>query len=352
MKRHPNRLRWWFPVLTLIFLSLGIKARLPDEYLDYTPLYNNTLSCLIIPSDIPERDTYSAGYHYQILSEFVKEQNGSLHLTSLPDSISVWEALLNQMARVVVWDAALDTIPEYMGDCVTVSHPLNSKGHVWLYLKEDFEMMQAMNRWFHSFKHTEQFARITYKFHANREIRNSDSAGGVLSLHDDAIKRYSKTIGWDWRMMAALIYQESTFQLDVISPKGAIGLMQVLPGTAEKFGVDPKELYDPEENIKAGTLFLREISRQFRDTLISDAELTKFILAAYNAGPEQIKDCRNFAAMLDKDPDVWSEVADVIPLMRENDYAHLVKRRFRGDETIRFVEEVLARYEWYCGFNK
>ena len=173
-----------------------------------------------------------------------------------------------------------------------------------------------------------------------------------LSPYDEIIRKYSKTIDWDWRLLAALIYKESNFRVDVTSPKGAMGLMQITHGTAEKFGVGIEDIYDPEINIKVGTLFLRNISRLVCDTLMEKTEQIKFMLAAYNAGPEQLRICREFASLLGRDANVWSEVADVIPLMRNAEYAHLFKRRFRGDETIRFVDEVLERYRRYCEIIK
>jgi len=341
-----------FPVITLIFLSLGTNARLPDENRNYAPLNNDTLSCLIIPSDAHRRHQYQTGYHYHILQEFAKDQNCFLRLTLLPDSVSVWEALFDQMVRVVVLDATRDTVPENMEELVIAGPSLNAKDHVWVYLKEDFEVMQAMYAWFNSFKHTEKYAHITDRFYRSKGERLSDPVGGIISPYDDAIKKHSKAIGWDWRLLAALIYQESNFHMNVTSVKGAVGLMQVKPSTAERYGVAAKGLYDPDENVRAGSLFLQELSRFYRDSLISDAERIKFVLAAYNAGPEQLKECRYFALAQGKDPNVWSEVAEVIPLMREDKYVHLVSRRFKGEETIRYVEEVMGRYERYCEFLK
>ncbi|MDR2585676.1 MAG: transglycosylase SLT domain-containing protein [Prevotellaceae bacterium] len=337
-----------FPVITLIFLSLATTAHLPDENRNYTPLHNDTLFCLIVPGDIAKKHQYPVGYHYHLLQQFIKDQNGFLCLTELPDSISVWEALLGKMVRVVVLDAAKDTVPEVMEDRVIAGPSLNAKDHVWVYLKEDFEVMQAMYGWFNSFKHTQQYANITQRFYSGKRDFTYPGYEGKLSPYDDAIKKFSKTIGWDWRLLAALIYQESAFKMHVTSPRGAVGLMQILEGTAERYGIGPKGLYDPELNIKAGTLFIKELSHILRDTLVAQTEQIKFVLAAYNAGPEQLRECRNFALALGKDPNVWSSVANAIPLMRENEYAHLVKRRFKGDETIKFVDEILDRYERYC----
>ena len=348
MNNRNCRLTWWFPVFTLIFLSLGTKARLPDENRYHAHFQNDTLTCLIMPQEVYRKQQYPAGYHYRILQEFVQYQNSALHIVRLPDSISVWEALRNNMVRIVVLDAARDTIPKDIEDLAIVGLSLNAKEHIWVYPKEDFELMKVMYTWFNSFKHTSIYAEIAHRFYLDSE-RYGTPAGRALSPYDDLIRRYSQTIGWDWRLLASLIFQESNFRMNITSPRGAIGLMQVMPGTAQNFGIEPtSRLYDPEENIRAGTLLLKKLSHLIGDTPPNRHEEVPFILAAYNAGYEQIKDCRSFAAIKGKNPNIWSEVVEVIPLMRERENAHLVKRCFKGDETVRFVEEVLARYERYC----
>lgn len=348
-KKNSNHLlQWCFPILTLIFLSLGTRAQLHDIYRLRAPLFNDTLSCLIMPKDMYQEKYYPLGYHYQILKEFVKEKKRSLYLSPLPDSTSVWEALLAKRVRVVVLDAAQDTIPEEIAKLVMAGPSLNSKEHVWVYREDDFDMMHLMHTWFNSFKYTSEYAEITSRFFREEGNNDCHQTKRAISPYDELIQEYSKTLGWDWRLLAALIRQESSFRMGATSPKGATGLMQMMPNTAEKFGAaSVSELFDPEENIKVGTRYLKEIARLLRDSLLVGGEQIKFILAAYNAGPEQIKDCRNFAEIQGKNPNSWSDVASVIPLMREDENAHLVVRSFKGDETLRYVEEVLARYERY-----
>lgn len=360
MKNNNRGFKWWFPVFTLLFLSLGTKARLPDENRNHASLLNAPLSCYIMPRDVYPTKIFPTGYHYHILKEFVKDKNSSLHLMSLPDSITVWEALLSKVVRVIVLDTSQDTIPEAMEDLVLAGPSLNPKEHIWVYRKNDFEMMHLMHSWFNSFKYTSEYIDLAFRFfrkeanhvcnaHCTHIDNHTESPfRGMLSPYDDLIQEYSKVLGWDWRLLAALIRQESSFLMGATSPKGATGLMQMMPSTAERFGVKSiSELYDPEENIKAGTLYLKEITRLFRDSLLTDNEQIKFVLAAYNAGPEQIKDCQNFAEIQGSNPNLWSDVASLIPLMREEENAHLVVRPFKGDETLRYVEEVLARYERY-----
>jgi hypothetical protein len=91
---------------------------------------------------------------------------------------------------------------------------------------------------------------------------------------DDAATRY----GVDPALVRAVAWQESRFHSDVISPKGAIGIMQLMPATAAQLGVNP---YDPQQNIQGGVAYLRALLTQFNGN-------ERLALAAYNAGPAAV----------------------------------------------------------------
>lgn len=93
-----------------------------------------------------------------------------------------------------------------------------------------------------------------------------------------AIEFYSKESGVPVNVINAVIYQESRFNEMVKSPVGAIGLMQLMPSTAADLGVNP---YDPNDNIRGGVTYLRDLSRQFNGNL-------PLVLAAYNAGANAV----------------------------------------------------------------
>ncbi|MBF0118530.1 MAG: lytic transglycosylase domain-containing protein [Desulfobacterales bacterium] len=97
---------------------------------------------------------------------------------------------------------------------------------------------------------------------------------------DHLIYKASQTHGIDFSLIKAVIKVESNFDHRAVSPKGAMGLMQLMPGTAEDLQViDP---FDPHENIMGGTKFLRTLMDRFRDLDLA--------LAAYNAGPNRVID--------------------------------------------------------------
>jgi soluble lytic murein transglycosylase-like protein len=88
--------------------------------------------------------------------------------------------------------------------------------------------------------------------------------------------------GLDWRLVTAIMAAESSFNPCAKSPKGAMGLMQIMPAVAQDFKVNPKRAYEPNENIRAGVLLLKRLNKKYKGNL-------KLTVAAYNAGPGNVE---------------------------------------------------------------
>ena len=171
-----------------------------------------------------------------------------------------------------------------------------------------------------------------------------------ISPYDALFRKHARTLGWDWRLLAALAYQESHFKNAATAPSGAQGLMGIMPRTAQTLKVTPGELANPDVNISTGVEVLRLFRKGF--TQIADTtELIKFTLAAYNAGIGHIYDARRLAKKHNKNPSLWDDnVAEFVLLKREPDYYNDPVCRhgyLRGGETFNYVKEILGRYESY-----
>lgn len=125
--------------------------------------------------------------------------------------------------------------------------------------------------------------------------------------------------------------------------------MQVMYSTATAYGIS--DLFSPQENVRAGTLHLRQIQQRYKNMGLDSANVVKFTLAAYNAGESRIEDCINFTLDQGRDFTDWETVAATIPLMAEQEYVEeadfLRHGRFRGRETVQYVRDVLSKYEEY-----
>lgn len=235
-----------------------------------------------------------------------------------------------------------------------VSFPQNM---AWAVSKDNPMLLDTVNNWIAGMKNS-TFHMVLYKkyFKDPKTLTRAQSPyqsfrGGSISKYDDAIKKYSKQIDWDWRLLASLIYQESRFNADARSWCGAFGLMQLMPETAERFGIDSTAT--PEANIKAGVKFIKWLNKQLKDSVADDEERVKFILASYNIGLGHILDARRVARVNGGNPDVWDGNDNVDFFLRhKSDKLYydpeIVRSGYcRGDETHNFVRDIIERYNIY-----
>ena len=178
-----------------------------------------------------------------------------------------------------------------------------------------------------------------------------DAAHGIISAYDDLFRRHSATAGFDWRLLAAQCYQESGFDPEAVSSMGALGLMQLMPSTADALGVPEEKRFDPEQNIAAAARYIKRVSQSFSD--IKDAgERIRFTLAAYNGGVGHVQDAQTLARKAGRDPQYWDDVAPFILLLSEPRYYRDPDVRFgymRGSETEAYVRLIMERWQQYRG---
>jgi membrane-bound lytic murein transglycosylase F len=153
--------------------------------------------------------------------------------------------------------------------------------------------------------------------------------------------------GEDWRVLAAIGYQESKWDPDAISPTGVRGLMMLTAETASALGVADRA--DAAQSIRGGALYLQ----QMRDTIperVPEPDRTWLALAAYNIGYGHLEDARVLTQSLGKDPDSWQDVRAALPLLAQERWYTQLKRGYaRGWEAARFVDHIrgyLDVLEW------
>jgi len=149
-------------------------------------------------------------------------------------------------------------------------------------------------------------------------------------------RRYAGQYDFDWLMIAAQAFQESKLQQGLVSPAGAVGVMQVLPTTAADPSVGVKHIEKLENNIHAGVKYMRFIHDQYlADRPLSELDRHLFAFACYNAGPRRIRDLRREAETMGLDPDVWFQNVEVVAAKRI------------GRETVQYVSNIFKYYLAY-----
>ena len=285
------------------------------------------------------------GFNYQLLNRFAEDNRCNIRIVSADRKENWIDSLQQGKADIVIMhDAEAKEAPElnlsrHIDDCT-----------VWA-VKEEGQLRQ-INTWISHITSMDYYKeeRETYCRSFNPYRR---AARGIrsktLSPYDQIIRKYASELGWDWRMLAAVIYQESKFSINSTSHRGAKGLMQVMPQTAAHYGVN--DLLNPEQNIKAGTQHLKRLQRLYSKSGMDSMEMVKFTLAAYNAGEGRVADCRRFAETKEADKNSWEAIVSVIPLMREESILQeesIKLGKFEGYETIAYIDSIMSIYETFC----
>lgn len=176
-----------------------------------------------------------------------------------------------------------------------------------------------------------------------------DFSDGKISKYDNLFKKYAEGIGWDWRLLAAISYQESRFNPRAVSWAGARGLMQIMPRTGASYGVSAGQLSDPETAIRTSARIINGLDRTFKESIPDDNERIKFILAAYNGGIGHIYDSQALAGKYGLDPAKWFDNVERGAMMKSDPKYYndnVVKYGYlRGRETTDYVRHVLAYYD-------
>ncbi len=218
------------------------------------------------------------------------------------------------------------------------------------------DLLNELDAWLEKFEGTMEYALLEKKYFKGQRmarIANSDYfsfSTGKVSPYDEIIKKYSDTIGWDWKLIAALIYQESQFDPSVESSKGAYGLMQVMPSTGDHFGFDVTKSVD--NNIHAGISYIKYLDKVFSDKIPDKEERVKFILASYNAGHGHVLDAMKLASKNGYDPEVWDgNVALFLNKKSEPEFYTDPVVKFgllrSGVAVNSYVDAILERYDHY-----
>jgi membrane-bound lytic murein transglycosylase F len=233
-----------------------------------------------------------------------------------------------------------------------ISFPQNV---AWAVHPRSDSLRRVINQWIRAFRDTDKYAILYHKYFNNRHSYRSIHSEfytlgtGKISPYDEAIKKESERIGWDWRLLASLIFQESRFNPEAVSWAGAFGLMQLMPVTAKSYGITAES--SPEEQIRAGASFIRWLDERLKPVVDDPEERIKFVLASYNIGLGHIQDARRLAERYESDPNVWFDSVDLWLLKKsEPEYYtdQVVRHGFaRGTETYNFVRDIMNRYDHY-----
>lgn len=174
----------------------------------------------------------------------------------------------------------------------------------------------------------------------------------LISPYDDIFRRVARRHHLDWRLLSAIAYCESRFNPQAQSPRGAVGIMQVMPHIARHWDVMADELLDPAINIDVACRLYKSMQKQLRlSKEVSEYDRAAFTIASYNCGASRVTDARNLAEYYDEQKNDWQTVSEYMLLLSEEEfYNHeaVIAGRFKEPHiTIAYTNKVLKRYEHY-----
>jgi len=205
-------------------------------------------------------------------------------------------------------------------------------------------LVDEMNRFLESYRHGSLLGNMTVQryFRDRKGLRQriDGEAPDGLSPYDALFEQFAERYGFDWRLIAAVAYQESRFDPNAKNRWGATGLFPVKPETAREPYVDVTPIAGEENaanNVHAGVKYLAWIKRRYFDSVedMRERDRLRMALAAYNAGPRTLIDARRRARRMGLDPDRWFRHVEVALLAMGK------------SEPVQYVSEINQRYVSY-----
>jgi membrane-bound lytic murein transglycosylase F len=311
--------------------------------------------------DIPISVRRNSSYYVRLKQ--LQAEGFPVEINLIPEDMDT-ESMLFKVAdgtyqATVADDNIFDAASKYMSGLVRGPLIAESDTIAWAVRKNAPDLEHHLNRFLYQhFRFDEDgtpkrsaFLNVLRKkyFESGHQIADYYSPNiqgeqlGSISPYDNMIKEVADAYQLDWLMLTAIAAQESKFNPSSVSWAGAVGIMQVLPRFSE---ISSDSLYIPEINIREGAKILASHLDHY--SYMDSTQQWSFALAAYNAGSGHLADARRLAIDHNKNPNKWDDVSEaLLKLMQRKYYQHARYGFCRGIETVRYVNEIMNRYNTY-----
>ncbi|WP_295797436.1 transporter substrate-binding domain-containing protein [uncultured Microbulbifer sp.] len=231
------------------------------------------------------------------------------------------------------------------------------RSQAWMVLPKNTVLLKNVNVFLNDYKTTSAYRQKVDAYFKpsgryGKRAKARIDPDSDLSPFDTLVQSSSQVYDFDWKLIVAQMWQESSFNPSAVSPVGAQGLLQVMPGTAEDMGFTPP-LFDPDRGIQAGVKYLSWVRDRFDTTMPVDERLW-FSLAAYNAGYAHVLDAKRLCEKLGLDANIWFNNVEVAMLkLSEPRYYNTARYGFvRGAEPVRYVRNIRELYRAYTSLSE
>lgn len=296
---------------------------------------------------------------YEQLQHLAKKNGTKIIIETVSGEIAM-EQLIEKVANkeidYTLADKNIAIVNEWQYPNIDASVSVSSEQQIAFATRINSDSLTtSINAWLMKYKKSKAYKQLYQKYYGNQQQFdkriNHDYftlTSGQISPYDDLFKKYAPEIGWDWELLAALVYQESHFNNEAIGWGNSFGLMQFMPETGAKFGVDSTST--AEQNIKAGVKYIKFLSKVWKETIKDSSEIQNFILASYNTGPGHVIDASRLAKKYKKNPYQWKDVGFYLKNKSKPQFYNdkVVKHGYcKGYIAFDYVNEIMERYAHY-----
>lgn len=215
--------------------------------------------------------------------------------------------------------------------------------------EDNFSLYKEMDRFFTTIKKDGRLDIWLERHYGHSQNLSQVHSQTFLRMVDKRLPKYKNLIetialegGMDWRLLAAISYQESYWNPKAKSPTGVRGMMMLTQTTAKEVGI--KKRTDAEQSLRGGLRYLQKLLARIPNSVNPEDRLW-FALAAYNVGMGHIHDARAITEQRGGDPSLWKDVKESLPLLRDPNWYRKTRHGFaRGDEPVQYVQNVRHYY--------
>lgn len=273
-------------------------------------------------------------------------------------SAKLIEALANNEIDYTIADNHLLSIMQYYYPNVGMGFSLGEPEKIaWAFRKDGRpEIQQKANEFFKKIKQNGVLRNLTDRYHGNTKRLNPFDVKTFLGASQQILPKYKRLFkdaqeitGIDWRLLAAISYQESHWNTFNTSPTNVRGLMMLTEDTSDLMKVTDR--LDPKQSIPAGAKFFLWLKERFPER-IEDPDRTYMALASYNIGFGHVEDARVLAQQLNLNPDSWADVKKTLVLLTEPKYYSKAKHGFCNcgapviyTESIRSYYQIMEKHQ-------
>jgi membrane-bound lytic murein transglycosylase F len=276
-------------------------------------------------------------------------------LTWIEDTQAGAEQLLRKVAAgeidYTIADSHVFALLRHFYPDVRVAFTLGPVNQVaWVLPKKADELRESIAAYFAEIEATGELQRIFDRYYfASREFDYVGSRAFVrhfntrLPQYREYFHEAELATGVDWRLLAAMAYQESHWNPDAVSPTGVRGMMMLTEHTAAMMNVEDRD--DPRGSIVGGARYFTRITRKVPER-IAEPDRTWLAVAAYNVGFGHLEDARILTQFQGANPDTWIEVRERLPLLSDEKWYKRVERGYApGSQAVTYVDNVRRYYE-------